>query len=353
MFTSNCSYNIVSSVILAFVIFQVFVSSVSSVQSDYNYNNTNQKLRPRDESEKLKHIRDYLNKINKQAVMTIQSPDGDTIDCVLTHQQPAFDHPQLIGQKPMDPPNKMPKWVISSSNKTFKKSFQLWTKSGESCPENTIPIRRTTEQDVLRANSVRTFGRKTVTSDSDSDNHEHAVGLVNSDEYLGAGAIINVWAPYVEELGEFSVSQIWLTAGSPSDQDTIEVGWIVNPQLFGDQLPRLFTYWTSNGYKTGCFNLQCSGFVHICNNIALGAVISPVSSYNGRQYDIPISVYKNRDDSNWWLWVNGNFVGYWPSFLFTHLEDHATMVEFGGEIVNKKSSGTHTSTRMGSVLSQT
>lgn len=31
----------------------------------------------------------------------MQSPDGDLIDCVLSHQQPAFDHPKLKGHKPM------------------------------------------------------------------------------------------------------------------------------------------------------------------------------------------------------------------------------------------------------------
>jgi len=31
----------------------------------------------------------------------LQSPDGDLIDCVLSHQQPAFDHPQLKGQRPL------------------------------------------------------------------------------------------------------------------------------------------------------------------------------------------------------------------------------------------------------------
>lgn len=30
-----------------------------------------------------------------------QSPDGDIIDCVSSHQQPAFDHPNLKGQKPL------------------------------------------------------------------------------------------------------------------------------------------------------------------------------------------------------------------------------------------------------------
>ena len=28
----------------------------------------------------------------------LQSPDGDVIDCVLSHLQPAFDHPELRGQ---------------------------------------------------------------------------------------------------------------------------------------------------------------------------------------------------------------------------------------------------------------
>ena len=40
--------------------------------------------------------------------------------------------------------------------------FQLWSLSGESCPEGTIPIRRVTEQDLLRANSINKFGRKHV-----------------------------------------------------------------------------------------------------------------------------------------------------------------------------------------------
>ncbi|CAK7347476.1 unnamed protein product [Dovyalis caffra] len=31
-------------------------------------------------------------------------PDGDVIDCVLSHIQPAFDHPELQGKNPLDPP---------------------------------------------------------------------------------------------------------------------------------------------------------------------------------------------------------------------------------------------------------
>lgn len=53
--------------------------------------------------------------------------------------------------------------------------FQLWSMSGESCPEGTVPIRRTTEQDMLRASSFRRFGRKLrrhVRRDTNSNGHE-------------------------------------------------------------------------------------------------------------------------------------------------------------------------------------
>ncbi|EPS64031.1 hypothetical protein M569_10752, partial [Genlisea aurea] len=52
---------------------------------------------------------------------------------------------------------------------------------------------------------------------------------------------------------------------------------------------------------------------------------------------------------NWWLeFGNGVLVGYWPSILFSHLREKATMLQFGGEIVNTESWGTHTTTEMGS-----
>lgn len=54
-------------------------------------------------------------------------------------------------------------------------NFQLWSLSGESCPEGTIPIRRTKEEDMLRASSINRFGRKLrrhVRRDTNSNGHE-------------------------------------------------------------------------------------------------------------------------------------------------------------------------------------
>ncbi|KAJ9176352.1 hypothetical protein P3X46_011672 [Hevea brasiliensis] len=351
MASSWCSE--ISPIISIFVSFLLVFSLICPVYSSETGNShaTNQTLRPEEELQKLKMIREHLKKINKPAVKTIQSPDGDLIDCVLSHQQPAFDHPKLKGQKPLEPPER-PKGHNPTGMVT--ENFQLWSMSGELCPEGTVPIRRTKEQDMLRASSFRRYGRKPrrhVRRDTNSNGHEHAVGYVSGDQYYGAKASINVWAPRVANQYEFSLSQMWVISGSfGNDLNTIEAGWQVSPELYGDNYPRFFTYWTTDSYQaTGCYNLLCSGFVQTNNRIAIGAAISPTSSYKGGQFDISLLIWKDPKHGNWWLqFGNGVLVGYWPSFLFTHLRDHASMVQFGGEIVNSRPSGFHTSTQMGS-----
>ena len=53
---------------------------------------------------------------------------------------------------------------------------QAWSDGGKRCPEGTVPIRRTTKRDVLRASSARRFGMKARASnarrDSTSSGHE-------------------------------------------------------------------------------------------------------------------------------------------------------------------------------------
>lgn len=56
----------------------------------------------------------------------------------------------------------------------------------------------------------------------------------------------------------------------------------------------------------------------------------------------------------WWLGVgfsNGSklsAIGYWPVEIFSWLTDHAENVQWGGEIVDIRASGRHTTTEMGS-----
>ncbi|KAJ6751523.1 hypothetical protein OIU85_002001 [Salix viminalis] len=168
--------------------------------------------------------------------------------------------------------------------------------------------------------------------------------------YFGAKARINVWRPQIQQDNEFSLAQIWIVSGtSGEDIETVEVGWLVDPLLYGDNRTRLFTYWTADGYEeTGCFNLLCEGFVQTSSKLALGATIYPLSGYGGSQYDITPLVWKDPGDGNWWLQIEDQVLGYWPFSLFSHLKDSATMIEWGGEIVDSRTGGQHTTTVMGS-----
>ncbi|XP_059430484.1 protein neprosin isoform X2 [Corylus avellana] len=298
--------------------------------------------------------------------MVEQSSDGDTIDCVDISQQPAFDHPFLKDHKIQMRPNYHPEGLFDenkASAKPIERSSpitQLWHQNGR-CPEGTIPIRRTKKDDVLRASSAKRYGRKKHRSipqprsaDPDLINqsgHQHAIAYVEGDKYYGAKATINVWEPKIQQPNEFSLSQLWILGGSfGEDLNSIEAGWQVSPDLYGDNNTRLFTYWTSDAYQaTGCYNLLCSGFIQVNSEIAMGASISPVSAYRNSQYDISILVWKDPKEGHWWMQFGNDFVlGYWPSFLFSYLAESASMIEWGGEVVNSEADGKHTSTQMGS-----
>ncbi|MCL7031061.1 hypothetical protein MKW94_013133, partial [Papaver nudicaule] len=181
---SSCCYKISS---FSSYIIPIFVaalllivsSSVSPVVCTTNSSETNgnQSFRPDKELQRLKRIRAHLANINKPAVKTIQSSDGDLIDCVLINQQPAFDHPELQGQTPLDPPERPKDYETNNStnrDNSDDEIIQLWSSNGESCPPGTIPIRRTKEEDILRATSAMAYGRKTkpIRRDSSSSNHE-------------------------------------------------------------------------------------------------------------------------------------------------------------------------------------
>ncbi|XP_051143943.1 uncharacterized protein LOC127260258 [Andrographis paniculata] len=310
-------------------------------------------------------VRRHLTRLNKPPIKSIKSPDGDIIDCVHISHQAAFDHPLLKNHTIQMRPSYHPEGLFSDSKQETigpKPIAQLWQTNGR-CPKGTIPTRRTRTDDVLRASSIQTFGKKihktiprptSASPEPDlitQSGHQHAIAYVEGDEYYGAKATINVWDPKIQQPNEFSLSQLWILGGSfASDLNSIEAGWQVSPDLYGDNNTRLFTYWTSDAYQaTGCYNLLCSGFIQINNEIALGASIYPISGYRDPQFDISILVWKDPKEGNWWMQFGKDYVlGYWPAFMFSYLSDSASMIEWGGEVVNSQSDGQHTTTEMGS-----
>ncbi|KAL0666054.1 hypothetical protein Bca4012_028758 [Brassica carinata] len=262
-------------------------------------------------------VEKLLKLLNKPARKSIKSEDGDIIDCVPIHSQPAFDRPLLKSHTMQMRPSFIPE---STSMYTKTNPTQVWHKNGR-CPENTVPIRRTKKEDILRSKSHESFGKKTTSSvpeDNLSNNHEYAIMNSRRGKYFGTKFLVNVWKPEVQvRSNEFSLAQTWLASGDGANINTIEAGL------------------QADAYKNGCYNTKCPGGAY-----------NTVSQYDGVQYELSVLIWKSGE--NWWLRVGEELVGYWPGALFTSLGDGATRVQWGGEIVNVKTDGKHTITDMGS-----
>ncbi|PUZ44567.1 hypothetical protein GQ55_8G114000 [Panicum hallii var. hallii] len=305
----------------------------------------------------LRQVRSFLKRVNKAPLRSVKSPDGDIFDCVPVSKQPAFDNPLLKNHTIQMRPFYHPGGLYDDSNNVLHPITQTWHQNGR-CPENSVPIRRTKEEDVLRASLVNWYGKKRpknilklypVSSDVTSG-HQHAVASSSLDKYYGTKITTNLWKPTTETAQDFSLTQLWIIAGSYGNNDlnTIEAGWQVYPAMYGDANPRLFIYWTSDAYqKTGCYNLFCSGFVQTNEQIAIGGSLSPQSVYGGSQYEFDILIWKDPTGGNWWLQVGSTIVGYWPSSIFSYLASSASYVQWGGEVYSPPNAG-QTSTQMGS-----
>ncbi|CAN6373616.1 unnamed protein product [Urochloa humidicola] len=277
------------------------------------------------DGQRRRQVQSLLRRLNKPSLASIQSPDGDIIDCVHISKQPAFDHPLLKNHTIQMRPSYHPGGLYDELNFTTRPITQIWHQNGSKCPENTIPIRRTKEEDVLRTSSIKMYGKKTPGSipkfvsidypDASATiiGHLHAVASASGDNnYYGTKTTINLWQPTIEGNG-FSLAQLWITGGSyqGNDLNTIEAGWQVYPGQYHDSNTRLFIYWTRDAYhQTGCYNLNCPGFIQTNNQIAIGSSISPVSLFGGPQHDIDILIWKDPKGGNWWLKVGSDVLGY-------------------------------------------
>ncbi|XP_076893067.1 protein neprosin-like [Bidens hawaiensis] len=223
---SSYCHEIIPSLISVLVCSFFLFSPIYVVKGIGNLWQENESSMSGDEYKKMKLINASLRKINKPFVKSIKSPDGDIIDCVLIHLQPAFDLPELRGTMPLGPP-KLPK---GHDNKTITSEIkQLWSSNGESCPNGTIPIRRTSASDILRFRPISKFGKKiSPTNDSSGSRHEHALGCLLGKKYHGIKAIVNVWAPKIANKDDYSNAQIWVISNIPNhDVNVIEAGWMI------------------------------------------------------------------------------------------------------------------------------
>jgi hypothetical protein len=281
---------------------------------------------------------------------------GHAVDCVPLEQQPGLRGASEADKRSARNPDKAaPAPTIQETRPVPGRthSLDLTLHAGKrdaygndmACPRGTIPMRRVTLQEIVRFPTLADFLHAGKIDDGSLDRrpeqkpgagaHYYARGFQFVDN-LGGDAWLNVWSPTVES-GRMSLSQLWVVGAEGADKQTVEAGWQVYPDKWGSSQAALFIYYTADDYKkTGCYNLQCDGFVQVANNVYLGRGFDHYSATGGDQWGFNLQ-WKRNTDGNWWLFYRGPgdyiAVGYYKSALFANgsLANKAAKIAFGGE----------------------
>ena len=215
------------------------------------------------------------------------------------------------------------------------------------CEDKTFPMRRITLEEMTQFPTLQDFFAKKPEGASSSrgpvdevapatgapHKYAHMWQFVNN---LGGNSSINLQRPYVNTyLGQiFSLNQQWYVGGSGASTQTAEVGIQNYPGKYGNQNSRLFIYYTADNYThTGCYNHDCAAFVQTNNTYTMGGGFATYSTAGGTQYDYAFQF--RLYNGNWWLAVQGNWVGYYPGSLYNggQLTRFAQRIDYGVETV--------------------
>ncbi|KAI3950977.1 hypothetical protein MKW98_026431 [Papaver atlanticum] len=261
-----------------------------------------------------------LTILNKPHIQTIYAPWGDTYDCIEFHKQPAFDNPLLKNYTFKMGENH----IVSTRSSQLEKLLN----QVDECPKGTVPIRRTTREDLIRAKSLSSNG---------NPDKQYRAGISyraqkTGETLYGAKGWFNFWNPSVNQ-DQFSSTEIALYAGSGEETNVLKHGWRVDPQLYGgSNLTRTFAYWTGgSGKKEGCYNTLCSGFVQVHDKYTLDMPIYKSSTVGGLQYTQVTFI--SLEFGKWWLTIHEDIqIGYWPSELFPAFAPGAGWIYWGGRV---------------------
>jgi len=291
-------------------------------------------------------------------VHTTQTPSGQIIDWVPIESQ----DPNGIATPPPTP-------HISITHDSNIPRFETEDNKIERGPQDTVPILRPNISSLYDVSLEQYLSKK---GGQHVNKHRQSIGASDPNPFgyfhvtsgqtvnlFGCEHWINLWDPFVENYIDHSIMQCGLQNYDQQTQ-SIEAGWTVDQSLNGDKLPHLFIYYTTNGYtkdgdNLGGYNRLVKGWVQYDNTIFPGAGWNGISTQGGTQYGF--SMKWQLWQSNWWLAVQGRWIGYYPASLFMRnnsilrtIVDHAEWVGFWGEVYSSLSNPNLTRTKMGSGL---
>ena len=340
----------------------------------------------RAEAAELSKMQTHLNKFFARAGVKNSFKHGsDDVDCVELTKQPSMKRAGMERHQVQHAPPAL-KHPAAATGRNAMQSLRgtpasIFLSSSQQCPASSVPIRRPSIDELKAFKTLTDWFRKQPShliatprnpgspqpqgvkapwlpspelGGGSLHQYAHAAstGLLKN---YGAHSAMNIWNPRVQDKHEFSLSQIWVYRGSGAGLQTLEVGVQLFPDKYGDNRSRLFVYSTSDGYAngaydSGCYNLDCGRFVQVSKKVVVGLAFEQYSTTGGPQHEIEAAWLKHNND--WWLSVQGEWVGYYPGALFNAggLADHADKLDFGGEILDDRDyhSGQHSTTAMGS-----
>ncbi|MER7765641.1 neprosin family prolyl endopeptidase [Kitasatospora sp. NPDC096140] len=289
---------------------------------------------------------EYLGNLYRGIEVTRSFADdnGQVFDCVPIGSQPALRGNSPLPPEAPDPPPVAPGRHGGAQSVPVRPQLhsERLDRYGHpmSCPPGTIAMRRITPEEIAARGSVRDFHHKHPRGAGRRGPGAPAAGLrqhttgVQEVANLGGHSYVNIWDPQVTGAA-FTVSQQWFGTVDSTPVQTVECGYQVYPGKYGTAQPVLFIYWTADGYQhTGCYNLECTAFVQTNSAWLLGGTLGQASVTGGVQIELEVAWYLA--GGNWWLYLGGVPVGYYPASLFGGgpLATGAGRIICGGEVYN-------------------
>jgi hypothetical protein len=303
-----------------------------------------------------------------QIAKTTHTPSGQTLDWIPIESQIAAGK---IASAP--PVTAMPVRSQEAQRAVKPVTFELDDPSVERGPAGTVPVLRPDLSLLTRTVALKDYLRKTgglfanksrpntAPTDPNPAGYFHCTDSQSTKLY-GCDLFLNVWDPKIgipsAPGDDHSILQIWLQNYDKPKLQSIEGGWTVDKGLNGDLNPHIFTYYTTNGYSSdgdnlGGYNRLHRGWVQYSPSVFPGIGINGISVYGGEQFDVSMKFQLYREpangDLNWWVSVQGIWMGYYPATLFNGgLGNDAEWIGAGGEVYSSLANPSNTTDQMGS-----
>ncbi|MGW4147087.1 neprosin family prolyl endopeptidase [Streptomyces sp. F-7] len=327
------------------IAFSDFVASLYAVDFDAYDSRPDTAVR---NSAAFEEMRRYLIDRNAgmEAVHSFTETDGDIIDCVPVERQPGLAKTRARPLPTPEPPSELQRNAVVPEFETEPSHSpppQLRPDRRDRygnqmlCPEGTVPMLRLTLERLVSFPTLTDFLQGGLHVRRDEAGVAHPFGKIWGNAYdsrdnHGGASGINVWSPLVFGV-ESSASQQWYTSGAhASPFQSVECGYRLGPPF--DNKPRLFVFYTTDGYNPGSFFynddhlgrwVYASGASHV-----LGTVLTASRPGAPVQYRMGFFL----TGGAWWFSVGGTWVGYYPTTTFGSgmLGTKAAAAGFGGEV---------------------